>query len=315
MTEATTSVLIFTMDSITTRVKAAQHGGPAGEIVVRESLQKSLRVLGCTVHVATSDEHYDKLTHSKNYNIMIFDPWTVLETHNREVRPRTLARERKNDVYVLDFFGVESNMLGLRSSHILTAFPTSSGTFLGFSVDKQGTRSQISTNRGIIWGKEMKYYSSVFGKSIVNAALSMCTLVSISKHLTFQHPNITFVGPQTTENFKSLLQSSKFLLGLGHPLSGPSGLEAMQAGAMLIIPKFSSSPYQMGVDSQHPYMTRFVGAPYVCTFQVLDSGRANTTEVQMCVHKALTTTLEPKIPYDFQSDVYNDRVTKIFGLY
>ena len=70
----------------------------------------------------------------------------------------------------------------------------------------------------------------------------------------------------------------------------------------------------MDVDSQHPYLASAVGAPYVCTFQVFDSGTANKTEVEGCIRKALTTTLEPKIPYDFQRHVYDTRVVNIFGL-
>ena len=317
------SVLIFTMDSLATRVQAAQHGGPAGEIVVRSSLEASLRSLGCSVHVATSDKDYDNLAQRQNYSILIFDPWTVLEKHTGGVRPRQLARQQLNHVYVLDFFGSESNVLGIPSSRILSAFPTrnAQATFLGFSLTKPGPRLQIARNQGVIWGKDIKYYASKLGKSIIHTASSICTLVAISKHLNHdlqQHKNITFIGPQSVKNFKTLLQSSKFLLGLGHPLSGPSGLDAMQAGAMLIIPDFSLNPLQMQAgkhfESQHPYMTTFVGPPYVCTFQVLESGTANTTELHRCIERAVTTTLEPRIPDDFQSEVYEKRVAKIFNI-
>ena len=156
---AAPTVLIFTMDSLTTQVQAAKDGGPAGEIVVRESLQQSLRASGCTVDVATSDDHYAKLTRHQTYDILIFDPWTVLEKQNRRVQPRALAQRHQNNVFVLDFFGTASNMLGLPSSHILAAFQTLSATFLGFSLDQVNARVQVSQPRGIIWGKEERYYA------------------------------------------------------------------------------------------------------------------------------------------------------------
>lgn len=191
-----------------------------------------------------------------------------------------------------------------------------STTFLGFSLAPAATRYGTPQYRGVIWGKETRYYSSVYAKSIVQAASSVCALVAISRHRAYeQHPNITFVGVQSAENFAALLQSSKFLLGLGHPLEGPSGLEAMRAGAMLIIPRFSSSPYTTGADSQHPYMVKNIGEPYVCTFRVGDSGNVNTTELEACIRKALATRLEPRTPHDFERSVYDTRVAQIFGMY
>ena len=316
------SVLIFTMDSLTRRVLAAQNAGPAGEIVVRISLQTSLLDLGCKIDIATSDTEFNTMSHNGNHSILIFDPWTVVEQRDHKVLPRELAEKNKNKVYILDFFGSEPNVLGVSSSQILTAFPgfDTTSTFLGFFSDDNTTRSNVRFNRGIIWGKDKAYYSSVLAKSVLETVASICPLVSVCKHAShdFQHSNVTFVGHQSVQDFRALLQSSRFLLGLGHPLSGPSGLEAMQAGAMLIIPEFSSSPYKISgndnITSQHPYMAKEVGAPYVCTFPVLQSGHADHFGLEMCVKKALRVTLEPKIPNLFHRGMHRDRVAKIFGL-
>jgi hypothetical protein len=50
--------LIFTMSSTPDFNFRAKWGGPAGEIMIQNSLESELQALGFTVHVATSDENY-----------------------------------------------------------------------------------------------------------------------------------------------------------------------------------------------------------------------------------------------------------------
>ena len=71
--------LIFTMDSITEYVRNAKSGGPAGEILIRESLEWGLRALGVDPVVATSDAEFADLTRdASQYDLFFFDPWTFV---------------------------------------------------------------------------------------------------------------------------------------------------------------------------------------------------------------------------------------------
>ena len=72
--------LIFTMDGITDYVKNSKAGGPAGEIIVRESLEWGLRQLGVEPVVATSDAEFARLSSSpEQYQLFFLDPWTFVD--------------------------------------------------------------------------------------------------------------------------------------------------------------------------------------------------------------------------------------------
>ena len=71
--------LIFTMDSITEYVANSKSGGPAGEIIIRESLEWGLRELGVEPVVATSDAEFAALTATPDaYDLIFLDPWTFV---------------------------------------------------------------------------------------------------------------------------------------------------------------------------------------------------------------------------------------------
>ena len=96
----------------------------------------------------------------------------------------------------------------------------------------------------------------------------------------------------------------------GHPLLGPSAIDAMSQGCMYLNPRKLRHEVQGNVfTSQHPYAETHIGEPYVCSFDM-----DNREQLKACVHKALETNLEPKIPDDFTEEAYLERVNKIFRL-
>ncbi|RYG42283.1 hypothetical protein EON68_02040 [archaeon] len=71
---------LFTMDSISAYVEAAARGGPAGEIVVRRSLEHALEQLGVQLDVATSDAQFEHMTRQgavDQYDFIFLDPMTL----------------------------------------------------------------------------------------------------------------------------------------------------------------------------------------------------------------------------------------------
>jgi hypothetical protein len=131
-------VFLFTMDSITSYVANAASGGPAGEILVRESLEWGLRALGAVVEVAHSDDQFADMTRDEEavgrYSAFVFDPWTFVAPG---WKPRHFLPGREDRTFLLSFFGLREAGHGLRLplAHILTPYPLNNGNaFLGFAM-------------------------------------------------------------------------------------------------------------------------------------------------------------------------------------
>lgn len=223
-------------------------------------------------------------------------------------------------IFVLDFFGskkLRGSGLNIPSSRILTAFnATSENSFLGYYIDekkekdKDKKKSMVTKKlQGVVWAKENKHLD---GKNkLLESVADKVTLISTSQIDSFHHKNITWVGHQSPEEWHSLLSESKFLLGLGSPLLGPSAIDAVAAGCMYINPIYSE-PFAHNdqlFNSQHPYAVEKVGEPYVCSYKENDF-----ISLQKCIDKAREAELVPYIPYDFTKAAYRKRVRTIFNL-
>ena len=130
----------------------------------------------------------------------------------------------------------------------------------------------------------------------------------------FDIANIEWNGHLTHDAWENLLGSSKFLLGLGDPLMGPSAIDAISRGCMYLNPVYEKSftRPQTGLtySSQHPYAMHEPSlASYVCSFNINDR-----TQLKACIDKALSSNLPAVIPKDFTRRNYLDRVKTIFSL-
>ena len=221
---------------------------------------------------------------------------------------------------MLDFFGskkLRGSGLNIPSSRFLTAFnATSENSFLGYYIDekkdeeKEKKRNMVTKkSQGVIWAKENKHLN---GKNkLLESVADKITLLSTSQIDSFHHKNIAWVGHQSPEEWHSLLLESKFLLGLGSPLLGPSAIDAVAAGCMYINPTYSE-PFAHNdqlFSSQHPYAVEKVGEPYVCSYKENDF-----ISLLKCIDKATEAELVPYIPYDFTKAAYRQRVLTVFNL-
>lgn len=215
-------------------------------------------------------------------------------------------------IYILDFFGsrkLRGSGLNIPKERFLTAFGSEWNTFLGYHIPATILQQSFSipkANRGVIWGKDSRHYENRF--QMVKFVADRVPLVA-STSAIFQHSQIDWLGHQTPENWKKLLQGSKFLLGLGDPILGPSAIDAMTAGCMYLNPRYKRDIKGTMFYSQHPYAEKTIGSPYVCSFDV-----DNQQQLKECIDLALTTDLKPVIPPDFQEDAYLSRVRNIFQL-
>jgi hypothetical protein len=188
--------LLFTMDSITDYVRRAAGGGPAGEILVRESLAWGLAELGISLDVATSDAEFARLSSTPDdYALFFLDPWTYVAPG---WTPRAFLAGREQRTFLLSFFGLGAVEHGLKLplTHVLTPYPLGGGnTFLGFAMHPRwlpresggGGVSVASNNvagtaaaptllpapakkrQGVVWGKRPEYFT---GKAEILAAVA-----------------------------------------------------------------------------------------------------------------------------------------------
>lgn len=130
------SALIFTMDSIDSYIANSKHGGPGGEIVIRESLQHAFDLLNVRYDVVKSDQELGTKDF-KQYDYFILDPWTWAA---KGWVPKPFLVEQENKLYILDFFGSEklkgSTNFQIPPSRFLTAFGVAfkSNSFLGYYI-------------------------------------------------------------------------------------------------------------------------------------------------------------------------------------
>ena len=326
---------IFTMDSLTGYVSGAQAGGAAGELAVREGLTWALRELGFAVDVADSDEAMERLVGEESgggaaaYSLFFFDQWTVTDRLGR-LRPFLAGRERA--LFVLSFFDWAPAAAGLPTvaqAHVLTAYPDDGGgsggagasgsgsTFLGFVVEENpAARSANKSFSGVVWGKRAAYLEGrevMLGALAAEVQLDFVVAAGEDGAARAAAPTSRFHGALRRDEWLSLLASSRFLLGLGNPLLGPSAMDALAAGAMYIDPAYDGARTRPLVAmsrpfaSQHPYLRRRVGAPHVC--EVADVTRLDA--VLSCVRRALETRLEPFVDPDFTRPALLRRVAAI----
>jgi Glycosyltransferase family 18 len=308
--------LIFTMDSLAQYVGAAAKGGPAGEIKIRRCLETGLRALGIETIVAHSDAEFFAAAESiETFDFVFVDPWTLV---GPDWKPRAFLRGREHTVIILSFFGKVSldSSYNMNLRQVWTPYPMEGNSFLGFFMDASEQENQLQTvgelptklNQGVFWGKDPKYFQGK--RKLLDTALSVTKIHTTVRDIgVFGNPqpaNLDAHSVLTPPEWGQLLASSKFVIGLGHPILGPSALDALAVGTVYINPVYDTpqptgDQSQAHVTSQHPFAAEFIGAPYVCNFQ-LSRADADVTEtgalqLQECIQQAQQIdTLAPFIP-------------------
>jgi hypothetical protein len=239
-----------------------------------------------------------------------------------------VGQEKK--IFVLDFFGSEKLLNSKPSFQIpphrlLTAFGSPWNTFLGYYLNDTilykyntpntgvgvGKSSSVGIDKdphklsqGVIWGKDPKHYNE--RENLLQTLSREVQLHSTATRQVIPQSKIIWHGHQTVDSWMTLLRQSKFLLGLGDPLLGPSAIDAISMGCVYINPIYRSPTRQIR-RTQHDYATTVIGEPYVC-----DAHLENIDEVRRCIDYALKVNLQPFIPHDFRYEEYLTRVRRIF---
>jgi hypothetical protein len=229
-------------------------------------------------------------------------------------------------IFVLDFFGSRSGLRGpnqgisqsmrlnIPLKRFLTAFGAPGNTFLGYFMTNRSSGADDASatvrklDQGVLWGKDRKHFIGM--ESLLRQVAKDAQLVSTSTAQIVAHSNIRWAGHQTADGWLGLLRQSKFLIGLGNPILGPSAIDAIAMGCVFINPVYDKPVEHNGFPftSQHPYAEK-LGAPYVCNYR-----QHSVQQLQECIKTALSTTLPRTIPPDFTMEAHRERVRAIFEL-
>ena len=342
---------VFTMDSLGGTVEAAARGGPAGEILVRTSLERALKAIGFAVTVATTDAEAASLAVG-DFDILILDEWTILAPGGRA---HPWAAAKRKDVYLLSYFGLEISLLGgikVDETQVLAAHPAALGgstTFLGYFIEPRWaprprqcemTRARIGSSvglnaacsdyalskakslrlpplpekkdiKGFVWGKKKEYFAD--RENYLNAAAKYLPLYA-SFEAPPAVPAANVLGHLSASAFADKLAESKIFIGLGDPLLGPSAMEAIAAGSSYIDPYYG---HAAGIRSD---LSRWGSQHPYLSVKVGEPYACGARldepiEVAACVRKAIENDLPPLVPLDFTYEGYLTRVHTIFNAF
>jgi len=299
------------MDSIASYEKNSLAGGAAGELTVRRSLEFALRHFGVQAVVLRSDAEFNNCK-LDSFDIIILDPWTWAA---KGWVPKRNLIGHESKVYILDFFGsrgLRNGAMKIPLGRFLTAFGSAENTFLGYSMANGTASPSLGSNtklkQGVVWGKDAKHFQ---GKERLLSALAQdVKLASTSTRKVFNHENMAWLGHQSADRWMQLLRESRFLIGLGNPILGPSALDAISVGCIFFNPVYERPVIINGLKykSQHPYAEK-LGLPYVCNYR-----ENSLVDLRACLQRALQSELQAVIPVDFTLPSYLLRVKQIFSL-
>jgi hypothetical protein len=284
----------------------SQLANCSGEIRIRQSLEAAFAYFGVSVEVAHSDNQFNDMN-MNGVDIIILDPWTWAA---KGWIPKPNLRGFEDRIYFLDFFGSKSlkgQQFRINPKKILTAFKSPFNSFLGYFMDESilPQTKLVKKTQGILWGKDHKHFH---GKELlIRRVANYIPLVSTASAL-LPHNNITWLGHQDASNWMKLLSESKFLLGLGNPLLGPSAVDAVAVGCMFLNPIYVKPMLEAQYRSQHPYIADLFPEA-VCSYPENDF-----FALMRCVDKALHSDLQPQIPFELTKADYFNRVKGIFNL-
>jgi len=170
----------------------------------------------------------------------------------------------------------------------------------------------------MVWGKEPRYFGAP-ERSLIRALA-----LRIPMHLTVPWGDVEPLtgggivnhGCLDPEAWRGLLRDARFVLGLGDPILGPTALEALAAGAVLLNPSFRPPRVVDGnpgvaFDSQHGYAAE-IGPPHVHAIDPGEqAGVVRTVETLLAEGPGVRPL--PRGLAAFTRDAYVSRLAAILG--
>lgn len=322
------------------RERRAERGGPSGEMVMSQSLLAGLSDLHIPVARTGTLRRFLLLRTGQflrfhRPGIVFLDPWSLALARRYKALPRIPAGR----ILVLEWFGTQGAAIpddvGLAPRDYLVPYPYRGleNRFLGFMLRSESgsfleneaelrTEFAHSLERsrtfGVVWGKEPRYFGPR-ERSLIQALatrLPMHLTVNWGTANPLNGEGIVNHGHMEPRAWRGLLRGGRFVLGLGDPILGPTALEALAAGAVLLNPSFAPARFVEGnpglrFDSQHPFAAT-IGSPHALPIDLSRPEQViRTVDDLMAAPAAVATRSLPPGLADFTRDAYVSRLAAI----
>ena len=270
------------------REQAAARGGPSGEMFMSDSLLVGLDDLGFRTNRIGALRsllglRMRQVLSFERPSAVFVDPWSFALARHYRALPRT----ERGRTLVLDWFGTTAPVaesLTLRDHLVPYPYPALENLFLGFILrlpndtwvaDEDAVRAILARNSerprrfGVVWGKEARYFGFRERELIEKIARRIPMHLTVNWHAAepLSGEGIVNHGHLSPVDWRELIGGACFVLGLGDPILGPTALETLLAGAVLLNPVFerprgvAGSPGVL-FECQHPFAAS-IGPPHV----------------------------------------------------
>jgi hypothetical protein len=210
-----------------------------GEITWFMSLMKHLQNRRDTevVHCSSVNSFRLNLRRYKSFHpSLIMDYMTI---------PATIEFINLNKTYCLSYWAQDENsvkQLGnkngehLALKNVLTPFDyNNQNSYLGYNLDilcERGDNRKFEKNVGILWGKDIEYVDLELVTRLCEMGISFYS----TSRTELDIKGVSNLGILPKKKWHLLLNNCNFILGSGHPASGPTILEALYYKTNLFCP-------------------------------------------------------------------------------
>lgn len=155
--------------------------------------------------------------------------------------PETIKFINLNKTYCMCYWG-NTNIKYLSLKNVLTPFDYKNNTtYLGFNLDILCPK--INTNKynniGLLWGKNSEYINIKLVKFLCSKGIIFYATTNIKLDIE----GVIHLGIMPNNEWYQLLHDVKFILGSGHPINGPTILEAIYYKTLIFCPKSQIQPF------------------------------------------------------------------------
>ena len=311
----------------------AFRGGYLGELIQWSDLIAGLYILGHRISIVTDRNALLTAKNTTDMFDLVFTDYTGL----RALESLEMFLKYKCNIRVLDVYGTEPRYnfrtaeFNAQESYakwnfedtkqFWTFYPdTPDNAFLGFVIPQSNSSpiEPVSRNIAVVYGKlaQSLYYERH------NIPLLQMVSEFFEVHSTFRETdphlpdNIINHGFLKSNDLTMLLRKAKLFVGLGYPYDGPGPFDAIAEGTVFLQHKFdtpknrdndkffSGKPTSRAITSQHSYLERYVGEPYVYTIDTTNAEVVRSTLIKILKSDPLP----PFIPYEFTALGFLERL-------
>ncbi|KNC52336.1 uncharacterized protein AMSG_08305 [Thecamonas trahens ATCC 50062] len=315
-------VLVYKHEYENSLIKA-EEGGPMGELALFHSLLDALHtsdlVADGGVFLASSPASLDAVlvdTPFDAFDVIFTDQYSFAVLESAGLFHLDLDRCRYRFV---DFWGTppNQNSVCFHLRQYLTPYANEWNAPMFYDATVSGARTTDSAAKlvsqedidreladlpprfALIYGKDAKYFATA--RNAIASVARKIPLVSTARNARGRlPPGVITLGVVSKPAWRALLARASFVLGMGHPVIGPTVFDAWSVGTPFINPTFAK-PFQLAdntrwaLASQHPPAVDLAPPGYIHTLDINNAATlANAVDTILARGR-----LQPFVPPDY----------------